>query len=162
MRLTRVGATKRDCPPQVSLSAGLTLDSVEGEALAVPAASLDSATVEHVHADPLRLAQVGLSALSLPSAQSPTIANTASVVIPLALGALPPIPIIDLGFLSVDLILTPHVETTVQHLDISTVTANATVGQIELDNVTVPFDVFNLTLSQVGINTVAIPTFAAS
>jgi len=39
---------------------------------------------------------------------------------------------------------------------------SATVGQMTLQNVTVPFDVLNLTLSQIGIDTIAIPTFTAS
>ena len=35
-------------------------------------------------------------------------------------------------------------------------------GQIVLHNVTLPYDVLNLTLSQIGINTVAIPAFNVS
>jgi hypothetical protein len=47
----------------------------------------------------------------------------------------------------------------VGHLEITDATASATVGSIALHNVTLPFDVLNLTLANVGINTVQIPAF---
>ena len=40
--------------------------------------------------------------------------------------------------------------------------ASASVGQVVLHNVTLPYDALNLTLSQIGINTVAIPAFNVS
>ena len=50
----------------------------------------------------------------------------------------------------------------VNHIEITGADASATVGQIVLHNVTLPYDVLNLTLSQIGINTVAIPAFNVS
>jgi len=50
----------------------------------------------------------------------------------------------------------------VDHLGIWDATASATVGQVVLHDVTLPYDVLNLTLSQIGINTVGIPLFNAS
>ena len=158
----QVRATNTTLPTGGFSIAGLTLTSVDGTAVAVPAARLDSATVDHLHADPITLGQVGLAELNLPAAQSALITNTAPLVMPLALGALPSIRVIDLGFLTLDLILTPRVVTTVGHLEIRTVTASATVAQMTLQNVVVPFDVFNLTLAQIGVDTIAIPTFTAS
>src|SRR5579859_812539 len=157
-----VRATNTALPTAGFSIAGLTLNSLDGSAVTVPAANHDSATVDHVHADPVTLGQIGLVDLNLPDVQIPDITNTAPLVMPLVLGALPEIPIIDLGFLSVKLVITPTVTTHVGNLEIKSVTAHATVGQMTLQNVIVPFDVFNLTLSQVGIDTIAIPTFTAS
>jgi hypothetical protein len=159
---THVGATNTTLPTAGFSIAGLTLNSVDGSAVTVPAANLDSASVDRVQADPINLAEVGLTDLNVQAAESPLITNTAPLVMPLALGPLPSIPIIDLGFLSVDLVITPEVITHVGHLEITDVKATATVGEMTLQNVTVPFDVFNLTLAHIGINTVAIPTFTAS
>ena len=50
----------------------------------------------------------------------------------------------------------------VNHIEITGANASATVGQIVLHNVTLPYDVLNLTLAQVGLNTVQIPAFNVS
>jgi hypothetical protein len=50
----------------------------------------------------------------------------------------------------------------VGHLEITDAAASATVGSIALNNVTLPYDVLNLTLSQVGIKTIDVPAFNVS
>lgn len=157
-----VRATDTALPTAGFTIAGLTLNSLDGSAVTVPAANIASASVDHLHADPITIGQVGLTDLNLPTGQAPVVTNTAPLVMPLALGALPSIPIIPLGFLDVSIVITPRVITTVGHLELTTLTMNATVGQMTLQNVTIPFDVLNLTLSQIGIDTIAIPTFTAS
>jgi hypothetical protein len=142
--------------------AGLSVTSIEGEQIDVPAVGIDSATVAHLHGDPIVIPNFTLRNLTLPAAQSPSITNTAPLVMPLALGPLRPAPGIDIGILSVALLITPIVTTHVGHLEITSVTASATVGQISLRDVTLPYDVLNLRLSQLGINSVAIPSFAVS
>jgi hypothetical protein len=58
--------------------------------------------------------------------------------------------------------LRPSALSHVDHLAISNANANATVGQVVLRNVSLPYDVLNLTLSQIGINTISVPAFAVS
>jgi hypothetical protein len=63
------------------------------------------------------------------------------------------------SLLSIRIYAKPRAHMHVGHLEITDATASATVGSIALHNVTLPFDVLNLTLANVGINTVQIPAF---
>ena len=47
-------------------------------------------------------------------------------------------------------------------LELTDATASATIGSLTLNNVTLPYDVLNLNLANVGINTVQIPTLPAN
>jgi len=58
--------------------------------------------------------------------------------------------------------ITSSVLSHIDHLEITGANANATVGQIVLNNVVLPYDVLNLTLSQVGINTIGIPALSVT
>jgi hypothetical protein len=60
------------------------------------------------------------------------------------------------------LIVTPLVVSHIPFLEINNSNATATTGRVVVHNVTLPFDVLNLTLSQIGINAIQIPTFTAS
>ena len=101
-----------------------------------------------------------LNSLNLPSAQIPQVTSTAPLDVPANLSDFP--IGFDGGLLKIVLHVIPSVRMHVDHIDITDATANATVGQIVLHNVTLPYDVLNLTLSQIGINTVAIPAFNVS
>ena len=61
---TGVRATNTALPTAGFSIAGLTLNSLDGSAVTVPAANLESATVDHLHADPIVIAQVGLTDLN--------------------------------------------------------------------------------------------------
>ena len=68
----------------------------------------------------------------------------------------------DAGILSLAIHVTPSVLSHIDHLEITNADASATVGQVVLHNVTIPYDVLNLTLSQIGISTITIPAFNVS
>jgi hypothetical protein len=142
--------------------AGLTLNSVQGTAVTVPAAKLDSATIGHLHGDPVRVPTFGLSNLKLPAAHTDLITNDTPLTIPMTLDGPTPPPGFDAGVLLVVLHITTKVVAHVPHLVISGVDASANVGQIKLNNVTLPYDVLNLTLSQIGLNTIGVPAFNVS
>ena len=140
--------------------AGLTLNSIHASAISVPAANVDQATIGHVHGDPVMIPSFTLSNLNLPAAQIPTISSTAPLNIPANLQG--PSPGFDAGILRVVLHITSSVLSHIDHLEITGANANATVGQIVLNNVVLPYDVLNLTLSQVGINTIGIPALSVT
>jgi len=48
----------------------------------------------------------------------------------------------------------------IDQLVIRNVTASTSIGKIELQNVVAPYELLNLTLSQVGIDTISVPTVA--
>ena len=63
----------------------------------------------------------------------------------------------DAGLLRIAIHIAPSVLSHIDHLEITGANAHASVGQIVLRNVTLPYDALNLTLSQIGIDTVSIP-----
>ncbi len=142
--------------------AGLSLNSVQGTAVSVPAAKVDSASVGHLHGDPISVPAFGLSNLQLPTAHSDLVTNDSPLTIPLTLDGPSPPPGFDAGIVWVILHITTDVVAHVPHVKITGVDASASVGQIQLHNVTLPYDVLNLTLSQIGINTIGIPAFNVS
>jgi hypothetical protein len=140
--------------------AGLALSSIQGNTISVPAAKMDTATIAHLHGDPIQVPAFTASNLNLPAAQIPQASSSAPLDIPANLSTLS--VGFDAGILAVHIHLTPSALMSVDHLEITNANASATVGQVVLHNVTLPYDVLNLTLSQIGINTVAIPAFNAS
>ena len=63
---------------------------------------------------------------------------------------------IDIGHVAIGPITPAHIPL----LEIHDVSANATVGQVELHNVVAPYELLNLTLSQIGIDTLQVPSVA--
>lgn len=142
--------------------AGLTVSSVQGNTVSVPAAKLDQATVGHLHGDPVSIPSFTLGSLNLPAAHIPTVSSSAPLDIPANLPAQTLGPFPPGTLLQISLTITPSALSHVDHLEITGADASATVGQVVLHNVTLPYDVLNLTLSQVGINTIGIPAFTVS
>jgi len=140
--------------------AGLTLGSVEGDNISVPAAGVREASVGHVRGDPLSLGSFSLQNASLGNVNIPSLFNTSPFDVPADLAArtLP----FDLGILEFSLIITPSATSHIPYFEIDNSNASATTGAITLHNVTLPFDVLNLTLSQIGITNIGVPTFTAS
>lgn len=147
-------------PSQGFTIAGLTLTSLAGNGIGVPAAKIGQATVGHVHGDPVKIPTFTLGGLNLPAAQIPVISSSAPLTIPANLQG--PSPGFDAGLLRVAIHIMPSVLTHIDHLEINGASANATVGQIVLHDVTLPYNALNLTLSQIGLDTVEIPSFTVA
>jgi hypothetical protein len=156
----QVHATNVALPSAGFSIAGLALTSVQGNTISVPAANIDQATIAHLHGDAIQVPAFSGHTLNLPAAQIPQVTSSAPLSIPANLSTLT--VGFDAGILVVHIHLTPSAVMSVNHLTLTNANANATVGQIVLHNVTLPYDVLNLTLSQIGINTVAIPAFNVS
>jgi hypothetical protein len=140
--------------------AGLALSSIQGNTISVPAARLGSATIGHLSGDPIQVPAFTGNNLSLPAAQIPQVSSSAPLDVPANLSTMS--VGFDAGIVSVHINLTPSAVMSVNHLEITNASASATVGQVVLHNITLPYDVLNLTLSQIGINTVAVPAFNVS
>jgi hypothetical protein len=119
----------------------------------VPAATVDSVTIGRLRGDATPLGQMALSNLALPSASVPDIVaqGVDSVATPR-----PKAFHLDLGCLDLTLKVNPQAH--IDQLVISNVRASTSIGRIELNNVVAPYELLNLTLSQVGIETISIPT----
>jgi len=136
---------------------GLSFGSLSGSGLGVPAATIGQATVQHVHGDPAKIPAFSLGGLTLPSAQIPSIDSTIPLTIPFDLEG--PAAGFDAGILRVTLSINPSLTTRIENLQIAGASASASVGQIVLHDVTLPYDALNLTLSQIGVDTIDIPNF---
>ena len=135
--------------------AGLTLGTVAGSGIGVPAAQVGQATVGHLHGDPVQVPAFTLSSFNLPAAQIPVVSSSTPLSIPADLQG--PSVGFDAGLLRIAIHIAPSVLSHIDHLEITGANAHASVGQIVLHNVTLPYDALNLTLSQIGIDTVADP-----
>src|SRR6266851_1084268 len=128
--------------------------------IGMPDWALDSASIAHLHGNPITIPTFSANTLSLPSAQIPQVTSSAPLDIPAQLSDFP--IGFDGGLLVVTLHVIPFARMHVDHLDITDANASATVGTIVLHNVTLPYDVLNLTLSQIGISSIGIPSFNVS
>jgi hypothetical protein len=159
----QIEALNVDLPTAGFTITGLTLSSVAVNGIDVPAANVGQATIGHLHGDPLTIPSFTLGALKLPTVAIPAIHSSAPLDIPSPTLILPGGNRPGFGdndsLLSVHLDIQPSAFTHIDQLDITGANANATVVQAVLDNVTLPYDALNLTLSQIGINTIDIPIF---
>jgi hypothetical protein len=136
--------------------AGMSLTSAQGSGLGVPAANMDQATIGHLHGNPVKIPAFALGNINMAAAQIPDISSSAPLDIPAILPTQS--PGFDAGILRLFLHLTPSALMHIDHLDITNAKASATVNDVVLNNVTIPYDVMNLKLSDIGINTLTIPS----
>ena len=138
---------------------GMGIGSLLANGIGVPAASVDGVTIGRVHGDAFPLGQLTLANLALPSA---SVADIASQSVDVTGTPQAKVFHMDLGILDQTLTIKPTVQAQIDQVTISSITAGTTVGRIELHNVVAPYEFLNITLSQIGIETVQIPTFAVS
>jgi hypothetical protein len=156
----QIHASEVVVPPNGFTIAGLTLRSLAGSGIGVPAATARQATIGALHGDPARIPSLTLGGLHLPAAQIPSISSSVPLDIPANLQG--PSPGFDAGILRVAIHIVPSVLSHIDHLEITGANAAASVGQIVLHDVTLPYSALNLTLSQIGLDTIQIPSFAVS
>lgn len=142
-------------PSQGFSIVGLGIGGLNVGGFGVPAASLDSVTIGRIHGDAFPLGQMAISNLGLPSASIPDISSQG------ASATATPKPKafhLDLGCLDLTLKVRPTAEAAVDQLLIRNVKATTSIGKLELRNVVAPYELLNLTLGQVGIDTLSVPT----
>jgi hypothetical protein len=155
-----IHASDAVAPTSGFVISGLAITSLGATGIGVPAATIAQATIGHLSGDALKLPAVTLAGLQLPAVQIPSINSTIPLDIP---ANLPGVAVgFDGGLLRVLLHITPSVQSHIQELNITGADAAASVGQVILHDVTVPFDGHNLTLGQIGIDTITIPSFSVA
>jgi hypothetical protein len=147
-------------PAQEFTVVGLGLNSVQGSGIGLPSANVEDATVGSVRGDPVTIGEIAVGSLALPAASIPEITSRAPLDIPADLD--PRSFRMDAGILVLTLTITPSSRSHVERLRITNANASASVDRIAVRNVVFPYEVLNLTLSQVGIETIQIPAFAVS
>ncbi len=144
-------------PVQGFSIAGLGLGGAKINGAGVPAATIDSVTIGKLQGNAAPLGELALANLALPSASAGDITSqgidVSAVPRPKALH-------IDLGNLDLTLKISPKAEAKIDQLLIHNVSAGASIGKIALHNVVAPYELLNLTLAQLGIDTISIPQIA--
>jgi hypothetical protein len=133
---------------------GLELGDLHVDELTVPAAQAATVTVGRVHGGTLPLTNLTIPNLALPNATIPSMSSTnvdaTSNAVTKGLHA-------DNGILEMTLRVTTVARLEVEELRIDNINASATVGAIELTNLELPYEVLNLTLSQIGVRSIEVP-----
>jgi hypothetical protein len=146
-------------PAQDFTIAGLALGAITGSGVGVPAVSTEQVTIGRVHGEALPLGQIAMTNLQLPSASAGDIQSGA---IDVSATTAAYVFTADAGLLRVTVRLTPTARGRMDQLRISGVHSSASIGRIEMNNVVAPYEMLNVTLGQIGINTIDIPTFGVS
>src|SRR3982075_974673 len=147
---------KLPTPGGFSLS-GLGLGTLNVAGFGAPAATVDTATIAKVNGDTTPFGQMSLSNLGLPASQIPDIVaqgvDSTATPKPKAFH-------LDMGCLDLVLKVNPTAQAHIDEFIIRNVKASGSIGKIELHNVVAPYELLNLTLSQIGIETISVPAIA--
>ena len=144
-------------PSQGFTIAGLGLGGLQAAGFGAPGASLESLAIGRLHGEAVPLGGMTLTNLALPSASVADIVGQGVDVTATPRGKAYHL---DLGCLDLTLKIKPKAEAQIDELVISNPSASTSIGRIELHNVVAPYELLNLTLSQIGIETVQVPTVA--
>lgn len=142
---------------------GLGLTGMDVTSVGVPALTLGGVSVGRVSGTALALPALRLRDLALPAAAADDITSGA---IELTVDrtepfAVPPSPL-DLGILTVGLRVFASADMHVDRMTLSGVRASATAQAVELRDVVLPYAALDVTLADLGVDTVAVPQIAVA
>jgi hypothetical protein len=134
---------------------GIGIDTFSAKGIGIPSAALGGATIDRVTGGALPISSIAVPNFALPQAAIPTLSShhvdaTSNPVIA-------KLPKADNALLSATLKVTATAAVHVDELRIENIHASASVGEIVLKNLSLPYEFLNLTLSQIGIETIEIP-----
>jgi hypothetical protein len=134
---------------------GLGLGGATLQGLSMPDAAIDEVTIHRVSGGTLPLAGLTLPDLAFPQVKVPRMScrkvsadSNADVTT---------LPEADVGLLKAALTVTTTAHFEIDELRIDGVQAAASIGEIALEDVEIPFEVLDVTLSQIGIERLAVP-----
>lgn len=138
---------------------GLGLGKITATGLNVPAATTSGLTIAHLTGQRLPMGTVHIPGMSLPEAGADDITAAALDVSGTSNDLKLEAPA---GLLTITLRITPSARLQADELRLADVHSSAAITGIELQNVEMPYDVLNLTMGQLGIQTIDIPTIEMS
>lgn len=159
LTLEQVMATALVAPVPDGALSGLEVGAARVTGLGVPGATTDSVRVARVHGQAFPLGTVTLPALALPQADVAEVRAAGAD----AEGTSRPFDFVaDAGVLRTTLRVVPRARLHADEVTISGLTSSGSVGAVELTDVVLPYELLDLTLSQLGISSVEIPTIEVS
>ncbi len=156
----RIRAQNLVAPGSGFTVAGLGLTGATVTGVSVPDASLASATIGRVSGGTLPLPELTIPGVELPDVLLPAVASqnidaTSNPVVS-------KMPTADVGLLAATLKVTTTATFHVDELRIENVRASTSIGEITMQNVVLPYEVLDITLSQIGIETIEVPQVEVS
>jgi hypothetical protein len=134
---------------------GLGVGRIGLNGLGVPAAASGGATIERLHGQALPLGQLTIPDLRVPDASAGRIRSGPVD----AFGTSNPIRFVaDAGVLTLTLRAVPGARIRVRELVLDNLRTGLTIGALELHDVVLPYELLGLTLSDVGIDSIDVPT----
>ena len=135
---------------------GLGLTKMRAEGLSVPTAKMAEATVGRLSGGSVPIAALTVPNVSFPGAAIGDIRSRNVDV-----NAIGPTHRITAGggLLSITLVVRPEARTRIDEMVLTNINASTNIGSIEVRDVVFPFEVLNLRLADLGINTIQIPAF---
>jgi hypothetical protein len=134
---------------------GLGVGRIGLNGLGVPAAASGGATIERLHGQALPLGQLTIPDLRVPDASAGRIRSGPVD----AFGTSSPIRFVaDAGVLTLTLRAVPGARIRVRELVLDNLRTGLTIGALELHDVVLPYELLGLTLSDVGIDSIDVPT----
>jgi len=138
---------------------GMAFGSATVNGTSLPHASVDEVTVGQTKGGSLPVGTMTLPGLSLPRSSVGTLTSEGLDV---SADSAPYQFPVDAGILTVTLNATPSAQITMDELRIANVAATASLGKITLEELVLPYDVMNITLSDLGIDTISVPALEVS
>jgi len=134
---------------------GLGVGGVSVQGVSFPNAAVADATIGRITGGALPIANLAIPSLALPQATIPKLSSqnvdaTSNPVVA-------KLPTVDIGLLVATLKATTTAAFHLDELRIDNVKASASIGEIAFKNIILPYEVLNLRLSQIGIETIEVP-----
>lgn len=156
----QIQARGLQAPGQGFQLGGMALGGIGVQGVGVPDATLAGATIGRVSGGAVPIAGLTIPDLALPSVKLPRLscqdvgASSNAVVTKL--------PTADVGLLQATLKVTTTAALHVEELRIDGLRATASIGEIALQDVALPWEVLGLTLSQLGIENISVPNLGVN
>jgi len=151
----RIKAQGLVAPAQGFQLNGLGLGAASAQDVAITDAAMDDITIGRVSGGTLPLAGFTIPNLAFPPVKIPRVscrnvsADSNAVVTEM--------PEVDVGLLKATLTTTTTAHFEIDELRLDGIKAAASIGEIALKNVELPYEILDLTLSQIGIERIGVP-----
>lgn len=135
---------------------GLGLTAVRAQGLSVPDASLGEVSIARLSGGSVPIPTMTIPNLSFPGASVGEIRSSNVDVTAVA-----PAVVFNAGggLLRITLRIVPEANVRIAQLLLTNINASTSIESVEVQNVVLPFEVLNLRLTDLGINTIEIPAF---
>jgi len=156
----RIKAQGLVAPTQGFKLDGLAVGAASARDVALADAAIDGLAIHHVTGGTLPLAGLTIPGLAIPSFQVPRV--SCQKIAADSNAAVTKMPEADVGLLKATLTVTTTAHLEIAELRLDGIRAAASIGAIALKDVELPWEILDLSLSQIGIERIGVPAVKVS